>query len=53
MGLLRIVRDMQMITIDKNGRASAPRGFYADTASGWEQWNRERDRRINEMFREK
>jgi hypothetical protein len=49
---VRIVRAMQKVSIDKNGKASEPTTFPADSASDWEQWNNERDRRVNEMFME-
>ena len=48
----RIVRSMQKISISKKGKPSDPSTFAADSASNWERWNVERDRRIAEMFME-
>jgi hypothetical protein len=50
---VRIVRSMQQVVIDKNGNASGAKPFSWDTTSSWESWNRERDLRIQEMFKEK
>lgn len=50
---VRIVKSMQKVVIDKNGNASAARPFSWDTTNAWESWNKERDKRIQEMFEEK
>jgi hypothetical protein len=49
---VRIVKSMHAVTIDKNGKASAPKPFSWDTTSTWETWNRERDDRIRDLFGE-
>jgi hypothetical protein len=49
---IRIVRDMQKVTIDKNGEPSSPQSFSRNPQDDWERWNAERDKRIAEMFAE-
>jgi len=49
---VQIVRDMQRIVIDKNGKPRPVEAFVENPRDAWEQWNRERDRRISEMFGE-
>lgn len=48
----QIVRSMQKIAIDKNGTPSSPQTFSQNSQSGWEEWNRMRDRRIAALFGE-
>jgi hypothetical protein len=47
-----IVRAMQRISIDKNGRPSSVQKFTWDPGDSWEQWNEERDKNIAEIFAE-
>jgi hypothetical protein len=49
---LSIVHDMQKIRIDKKGRPKAVESFKKNEADSWEQWNSERDKRIDEIFEE-
>jgi len=49
---VQIVRDMQMIRIDKKGKPRAIETFAKDPRDSWERWNEERDRRIDEIFSE-
>jgi hypothetical protein len=46
----QIVRDMQRLTIGKDGAASTPQGFTKNPKSEWERWNEQRDKRIAELF---
>ncbi|NLG18978.1 MAG: hypothetical protein GX556_16755 [Fibrobacter sp.] len=48
----QIVRSMQMIKVDNKGVPSKPVSFSDDSASDWENWNKERDKRIAEIFSE-
>lgn len=50
---IQIVRSMQKISIDKKGTPSQVTPFTKQSASSWEQWNEERDKRISELFVEK
>jgi len=47
-----IVHDMQKIRIDKKGKPRAIEAFKKNDADSWEQWNTERDKRIDELFEE-
>lgn len=47
-----IVRAMQKMTIDKNGKPSSVLPFAADSSDTWEEWNEERDEQIAEIFEE-
>jgi hypothetical protein len=49
---VQIVRAMQRITIDKKGTPRPMETFAKNPHDTWEQWNEERDHRIEEMFRE-
>jgi phage tail protein X len=49
---IEILRAMQRIAIDKDGRPSSVQEFTADTGDTWEQWNEERDEQIEEIFEE-
>ncbi len=49
---VRIVGEMQRMTIDKKGVPRPVETFDKNPHDAWEQWNEERDRRISEMFDE-
>jgi hypothetical protein len=49
---IEILRAMQRIAIDKDGKPSPVQEFTADTGDSWEQWNEERDENIAEIFAE-
>jgi phage tail protein X len=48
----QIVRSMQRIRVGKDGKPGAPEAFTRKTDNSWEQWNEERDNRINAIFQE-
>jgi hypothetical protein len=47
-----IVHDMQKIRIDKKGKPMPVESFTKNESDSWEQWNGERDKRIEELFEE-
>jgi hypothetical protein len=47
-----IVREMQKIRIDKKGKPRQVENFKSNETDAWETWNRERDRRVAELFLE-
>ena len=47
---VRIVKSMQKVTIGKDGAPSNVTTFKRKPSSSWEQWNENRDKRIDEMF---
>lgn len=49
---IRIVRGMQKVKIDKDGKPSSPQSFSRNPKDDWERWNAERDKRIARMFAE-
>jgi hypothetical protein len=49
---VKIITDMQKITVAKDGKPSEPETFTQNPSSDWEKWNQERDKRIAEMFME-
>jgi hypothetical protein len=49
---VEILRAMQRISIDKDGKPSPVQEFTADTSDTWEQWNEERDEEIEDIFKE-
>jgi hypothetical protein len=49
---VEILRAMQRISIDKDGKPSPVQEFAADTGDSWEQWNEERDEEIEDIFKE-
>jgi len=49
---VKIITDMQKISVAKDGKPSEPETFTQNPSSDWEKWNQERDKRIAEMFME-
>jgi hypothetical protein len=49
---VHIVRSMQKMHINKQGKPGTPRKFEPDPSDKWEKWNRERDQRIARVFAE-
>jgi hypothetical protein len=49
---VKIITDMQKITVAKDGKPSEPETFTQNPSSDWEKWNQDRDKRIAEMFME-
>jgi hypothetical protein len=49
---VQIVRDMQRIRIDKQGKPGNVEQFQKEPGDSWEQWNERRDERISQMFME-
>jgi phage tail protein X len=47
-----ILRAMQLLSIDKDGRPSAVQAFAEDSSDSWEEWNEERDEQIGDIFEE-
>jgi hypothetical protein len=50
---VKIVREMQRITIDKKGKPGNVEPFQKTPDDSWEEWNERRDARISEIFLEK
>ena len=47
-----IVRSMQQISINKNGKPGAVRAFKDNGSDSWEAWNKQRDQAIGVIFDE-